>query len=64
MERHNCDRTSEVLGEINSKGAGAFEAGGQTKEEVLSKFQTSEIVQNRTKSWVAIDIHVLGVSAP
>ena len=48
------------------KGAGASEAGGQTKEGPLSKryFQTSEIAQNRTKSPVPIVIDVFGVTAP
>ena len=48
------------------KGAGASEAGGQTKEGALSKryFQTSEIAQNRTKSPVPIVIDVFGVTAP
>ena len=49
-----------------SKGAGASEAGGQTKEGPLSKryFQTSKIAQNRTKSPVPIVIDVFGVTAP
>ena len=48
------------------KGAGASEAGGQTKEGPLSKryFQTSKIAQNRTKSPVPIVIDVFGVTAP
>ena len=48
------------------KGAGASEAGGQTKEGALSKqyFQTSEIAQNQTKSPVPIVIDVFGVPAP
>ena len=48
------------------KGAGASEAGGQTKEGAFSKryFQTSEIAQNQTKSPVPIVIHVFGVTAP
>ena len=48
------------------KGAGASEAGGQTKEGALSKryFQTSKIAQNRTKSPVPIVIDVFGVPAP
>ena len=48
------------------KGAGASEAGGQTKEGALSKryFQTSEIAQNQTKSPVPIVIDVFGVTAP
>ena len=51
---------------IVHKGAGASEAGGQTKEGALSKryFQTSEIAQNRTKSPVPIVIDVFGVTAP
>ena len=50
----------------NTKGAGASEAGGQTKEGPLSKryFQTSKIAQNRTKSPVPIVIDVFGVTAP
>ena len=49
-----------------NKGAGASEAGGQTKEGPLSKryFQTSKIAQNRTKSPVPIVIDVFGVTAP
>ena len=49
-----------------AKGAGASEAGGQTKEGPLSKryFQTSKIAQNRTKSPVPIVIDVFGVTAP
>ena len=41
-----------------SKGAGASEAGGQTKEGALSKrfYRSSEIVQNRTKPREPIDI--------
>ena len=48
------------------QGAGASEAGGQTKEGPLSKryFQTSKIAQNRTKSPVPIVIDVFGVTAP
>ena len=48
------------------KGAGASEAGGQTKEGALSKqyFQTSKIAHNRTKSPVKIVIDVFGVLAP
>ena len=51
---------------IKAKGAGASEAGGQTKEGPLSKryFQTSKIAQNRTKSPVPIVIDVFGVTAP
>ena len=51
---------------ISLKGAGASEAGGQTKEGPLSKryFQTSKIAQNRTKSPVPIVIDVFGVTAP
>ena len=51
---------------IAGKGAGASEAGGQTKEGPLSKryFQTSKIAQNRTKSPVPIVIDVFGVTAP
>ena len=54
------------LFEVFVKGAGASEAGGQTKEGALSKryFQTSEIAQNRTKSPVPIVIDVFGVTAP
>ena len=54
------DKTNTV------KGAGASEAGGQTKEGALSKryFQTSKIAQNRTKSPVPIVIDVFGVTAP
>ena len=50
----------------SDKGAGASEAGGQTKEGPLSKryFQTSKIAQNRTKSPVPIVIDVFGVTAP
>ena len=50
----------------SSKGAGASEAGGQTKEGPLSKryFLTSKIAQNRTKSPVPIVIDVFGVTAP
>ena len=52
--------------QIRAKGAGASEAGGQTKEGPLSKryFQTSKIAQNRTKSPVPIVIDVFGVTAP
>ena len=48
------------------KGAGASEAGSQTKEGALSKryFQTSEVAQDRTKSPVPIVIDVFGVPAP
>ena len=54
------------FGRFWAKGAGASEAGGQTKEGALSKryFQTSEIAQNRTKSPVPIVIDVFGVPAP
>ena len=57
-----CDPTSFT----SCKGAGASEAGGQTKEGPLSKryFQTSKIAQNRTKSPVPIVIDVFGVTAP
>ena len=52
--------------DLKPKGAGASEAGGQTKEGALSKryFQTSKIAQNRTKSPVPIVIDVFGVTAP
>ena len=47
-----------------AKGAGASEAGSQTKEGALSQryFQTSEIVQNQTISSVPIVIDVFGVN--
>ena len=55
-----------IFGPKTAKGAGASEAGGQTKEGPLSKryFQTSKIAQNRTKSPVPIVIDVFGVTAP
>ena len=57
---------SAVSASGSVKGAGASEAGSQTKEGALSKryFQTSEIAQNRTKSPVPIVIDVFGVTAP
>ena len=42
---------------LHLKGAGASEAGGQTKDQ-------SKIAQNRTKSPVPIVIDVFGVTAP
>ena len=49
-----------------AKGAGASEAGSQTKEGALSQryFQTSETAQNQTISSVPIVIDVFGVTAP
>ena len=63
IDRGKAELTTDP---IPSKGAGASEAGGQTKEGPLSKryFQTSEIAQNRTKSPVPIVIDVFGVTAP
>ena len=62
----NINLVKNTANGISLKGAGASEAGGQTKEGPLSKryFQTSKIAQNRTKSPVPIVIDVFGVTAP
>ena len=59
-------KSEDQKSKLPYKGAGASEAGGQTKEGPLSKryFQTSKIAQNRTKSPVPIVIDVFGVTAP
>ena len=75
MKFGTCEQNWDLHGTISRlwfqlgpsrKGAGASEAGGQTKEGALSKryFQTSKIAQNRTKSPVPIVIDVFGVTAP
>ena len=66
IDDDNGDYSETEILHQEMKGAGASEAGGQTKEGPLSKryFQTSKIAQNRTKSPVPIVIDVFGVTAP